>query len=172
MIKKIAITGPESTGKSWLAEHLAKKYNTIWVPEYAREYLEKHPGKYTLDDIVAISVGQLNETNESILLANKLIISDTEMLVCFIWAEVVFGEVPTIIEKAFHDQRFDLYLLCDVDLPWEPDPLREHPDRRTEIFQLYFDALSAAGLPFEIISGFGDQRLERAVQAIESRLSL
>lgn len=172
MIKKIAITGPESTGKSWLAEQLAKKYNTIWVPEYARDYLEKHPGKYTLDDVITISVGQFNSTNDSILLANNLIFCDTEMLVCLIWSEVVFGRVPTVIEKAFLDQRFDLYLLCDVDLPWEPDPLREHPDRRAEIFQRYFNALSAAELPFEIISGFGDQRLERAVQVIDSRLSL
>ncbi len=172
MIKKIAITGPESTGKSWLAEQLAKRYHTVWVPEYAREYLQHFTGKYALEDIIAISVKQLNQTNESLNLANKLIFSDTEMLVCMIWSEVVFGKVPSVIENAFHQQDFDLYLLCDIDLPWEPDPLREHPDRRAEIFQMYFGALSAAKLPFEIISGLGEHRLESAVHAIESRLSL
>lgn len=172
MIKKIAITGPESTGKSCLAEQLANRFHTIWVPEYAREYLGKATGKYGLDDIVTISHKQFDLINASLNHANELIFSDTEMLVCMIWSEFVFGKVPSEIENAFHKQDFDLYLLCDIDLPWEPDPLREHPDKRAEIFQMYLTALKTNNLPFEIISGIGEHRLERAVQAIESRLSL
>jgi NadR type nicotinamide-nucleotide adenylyltransferase len=171
MLRKIAITGPESTGKSWLAEHLAKEFNTVWVPEYAREYLSGKDRAYDLEDVVEIAKGQLAHENRLISRANQFLFSDTEMLVCKIWTDFVFNQIPDFIEQAFENQHYDLYLLCDIDLPWEPDPLREHPNSRQIIFDKYKMELTRAHLPFVIINGFGENRLKHAINVIHERFS-
>lgn len=171
MFRKIAITGPESTGKSWLAEQLAKSFNTVWVSEFAREYLSKMNTNYTIDDVIAIAKGQLVSEKQSYEKANEFLFCDTEMLVCAIWTDFVFGHIPEFIKEAFENQYYDLYLLCDIDLPWEPDPLREHPDNREQIFEKYKQALTVARLPYVIISGFGENRLNCAINAIHHQFS-
>jgi NadR type nicotinamide-nucleotide adenylyltransferase len=172
MLKKIAITGPESTGKSWLAEQLAKSFKTVWVSEYAREYLSERSTKYTIDDVIAIAKGQLVLEKQSCVNANEFLFCDTEMLVCTIWTDFVFGYVPDFIKEAFKNQHYDLYLLCDIDLPWESDPLREHPNSRELIFEKYKQALMQAQLPFVIVSGLGENRLNCAINAIHHQFSV
>jgi NadR type nicotinamide-nucleotide adenylyltransferase len=171
MTKRIAITGPESTGKSWLAEHLAGWFNTRWVPEYAREYLQKSGRPYTREDILVIAKGQLRNEKKLASETDGLLFCDTEMLVTKIWGEVKFGQSEPWIARQFREHRYDLYLLCDIDLPWEYDPLREHPDHRQFLYDLYLKNLYNAGLPFHVIRGTGTARLDAAIQVINNFLN-
>lgn len=167
MTRRIAITGPESTGKSWLAEHLATHYQTVWVPEYARQYLEEVNRSYVRDDLLQIARGQLNREDTMAEKASGYLFCDTEFLVLKIWSEVKFGTCDPWILKNAEEHRYDLYLLCDIDLPWEFDPLREHPGLRRYLFDLYFKELSDRELPFFIVRGTGRQRLQMAIERID-----
>ena len=166
---KIAITGPESTGKSTLAEKLAHHYKTDFVPEYSRTYLENFEGRYTEDDVVEIAKGQHNLILEEEKKSSKILIADTEIVVCKIWVEYVFKHSNKIIDEILKQQDFDLYLLCDIDLPWTYDPLRENPniDERKELFEIYRNTLEQMKVPFEIVSGDDEVRVNNAIKVIE-----
>ena len=166
---KIAITGPESTGKSTLSEKLAHHYNTNFVPEYSRSYLENFVGQYTENDVVEIAKGQYNLILEEEKKSSKILIADTEIVVCKIWVEYVFKHSNTIIDEILKQQDFDLYLLCDIDLPWVYDPLRENPniDERKELFEIYRNTLEQMKVPFEIVSGDDEVRVNNAIKVIE-----
>jgi nicotinamide riboside kinase len=168
VIRKIAILGPESTGKSWLAEQLASHYQSSWVPEFARTYLNSIQRNYTIQDIEFIAQNQFHKNLLESEKSTDIYFADTEMIVCYIWASYVSEVVPESISKLCLLQNFDLYLLCDIDLPWEPDPLREHPHKRKELFDRYVAELETRNLPYTVISGFGDIRLEHAVSSIET----
>jgi NadR type nicotinamide-nucleotide adenylyltransferase len=172
MLKHIAITGPESTGKSDLANALAEHYQTVWVPEYARDYLNNLNCPYDYEDILKIAKGQVKAEKKILKYSNRLIFVDTEMIVLKIWCEVKYGKCHPWILDRLTEQNFELYLLTDIDLPWQPDPLREHPDKRRILFNLYLDELKKRNLPFEIINGFGQQRLLNAKMHIEKRLKI
>jgi NadR type nicotinamide-nucleotide adenylyltransferase len=166
MVIRIAITGPESTGKSWLAENLAHAYHTSWVPEYAREYLEKLNRPYTYDDILTIARGQMAAEDSALPTAGRFLFSDTECLVTKIWCDVKYERChPWIIEQ-IEQRPYDLYLLCDIDLPWQPDPQREHPHLRQYLFDRYYDELMDRKLPFGVVKGSGEARLECAMEII------
>lgn len=171
MLKRVAITGPESTGKSKLASWLAGAYNTSWVPEYAREYLEKNGPDYKLEDVILIAKGQLKRENNAAEHSRDLLFCDTDLLVTKIWCEIVFGTCPPWIEQQFHAHRYDLYLLCYPDIPWEPDPLRENPDNREMLFTRYRKTLSENNLPYRIVKGLGDVRFENARTFVDEILS-
>ena len=166
---KIAITGPESTGKSTLSEKLAHHYNTNFVPEYSRSYLENFVGQYTENDVVEIAKGQHNLILEEEKKSSKILIADTEIVVCKIWVEYVFKHSNKVIDEILKQQDFDLYLLCDIDLPWVYDPLRENPDidERKELFEIYRNTLEQMKVPFEIVSGDNDERVNNAIKIIE-----
>lgn len=169
MIRKIAITGPESTGKSWLAENLATRFNTLWVPEYARQYLDEIGRHYQYADILAIAKGQIMIEQKMLKNATRFLFSDTELIVTKIWSEVKFGVCDPWIIDRIEKQHYDYFLLCDIDLPWEYDPLREDPDRRQFLFDLYFQELDNRKFPFSVISGNGVSRLEMAVDIINGK---
>ena len=166
---KIAITGPESTGKSTLSEKLAHHYNTNFVPEYSRSYLENFVGQYTENDVVEIAKGQHNLILEEEKKSSKILIADTEIVVCKIWVEYVFKHSNKVIDEILKQQDFDLYLLCDIDLPWTYDPLRENPniDERKELFEIYRNTLEQMKVPFEIVSGDDEVRVNNAIKVIE-----
>ena len=166
---KIAITGPESTGKSTLSEKLAHHYNTNFVPEYSRSYLENFVGQYTENDVVEIAKGQHNLILEEEKKSSKILIADTEIVVCKIWVEYVFKHSNKVIDEILKQQDFDLYLLCDIDLPWTYDPLRENPniDDRKELFEIYRNTLEQMKVPFEIVSGDDEVRVNNAIKVIE-----
>ena len=166
---KIAITGPESTGKSTLSEKLAHHYKTDFVPEYSRSYLENFVGQYTENDVVEIAKGQHNLIIEEEKKSSKILIADTEIVVCKIWVEYVFKHSNKVIDEILKQQDFDLYLLCDIDLPWVYDPLRENPDidERKELFEIYRNTLEQMKVPFEIVSGDNDERVNNAIRVIE-----
>ncbi len=167
MIRKIAITGPESTGKSMLAEQLAATYQTRWVPEYAREYLDQLGRPYEENDILLIAKGQISAEESQSRHPGNFLFCDTELLVTKIWSEVKYGRCDPWILKTIDEHPYDLYLLCDIDLPWEFDPLREHPDQRQFLFDLYHNEMKNRKYPFAVVHGTGKARLEHAMQIID-----
>jgi NadR type nicotinamide-nucleotide adenylyltransferase len=167
MIRKIAITGPESTGKSMLARQLAAHYHTRWVPEYAREYLEHLERPYNEDDLLTIAQGQLKLEASIMPGAGDFLFCDTELLVLKIWSDVKFGRCHPWILEHLKIPRYNLYLLCDIDLPWEYDPLREHPDQRQYLFDLYYNEMKNRRFPFFVVSGTGPDRVRNAIDIIK-----
>lgn len=162
-MKKIAFTGPESTGKTTLAASLAEQYATIWVPEYAREYLASRTRDYTESDLLNILNGQLARMQFAESSQRDILFYDTEILVLKIWSEYKFGKCLVPIEKAWESQTIDLYFLCGIDVKWQPDPLREHPDNRAEIYQLYLTTLEKSGRYFIELEGSHEQRMEQVM---------
>lgn len=183
MIIKVVVIGPESTGKSSLCEQLANHYNTEWVKEYAREYLLANGTEYSYDDLLEIAKGQFALENAAIeLVENKttnisasnstsqIILLDTNMYVLKVWCEFVFEKCHPWILNQIVENSYDLYLLCDVDLPWVKDELREYPDLeiREKLYHHYKDLLVNQSTPWVNISGNYQQRLENAINAIDS----
>jgi len=155
-----------------LAEHLAGHYKTIWVPETAREYLHKIGRKYKFEDIVEIAKEQLNLENKQAANARKYLFCDTDFLVTKIWSNFKYSKCDPWIERQVESHRYDLYLLCDIDLPWEDDPLRENPGQRKELFDLYYRELEKLQINFKVISGLGQDRLRNAILAVEEAFEL
>lgn len=176
-VKKIVVIGPESTGKSTLCELLAQHYNTEWCSEFAREYLLTNGTDYTVDDLLVIAKGQLALEDEitatvvhsSSIPTPKQVFIDTDMYVMKVWSEYVFGECDFFILDTIVQRKYDLYLLCDIDLPWVKDELREYPDEkpRQELFAIYKDLLMNQSTPWAIISGNYEERLATAIKAVD-----
>ena len=167
-IIRVAITGPESTGKSALAKELAKHYSTVYVPEYARKYLEFLGRPYLYYDLKIIAQRQLLNENQKQRKANGYLFCDTELSVIKIWSEHRYKKCDPWIMKWLNKITYDIYLLCDIDLPWEADPQREHPHLRQYLLDKYKEELSGRNLPFVIISGNGEKRIQMAIEAVES----
>ncbi len=170
-MKKIVITGPESTGKSTLSAHLSEHYKTIWCAEYAREYLTTNGMLYTADDLLNIAKGQIElEEKTETEARNNLYFIDTDLYVAKIWSEVVFNSCHKWILKQIAQRSYHLYLLCNTDLPWQADDLREYPDLafRQKLFCMYKDACINSHTPFEIISGTNEHRLQMAITAVDN----
>ena len=167
---KIAVIGPESTGKSTLAGQLAQHFSGDFVPEYSRAYFADRDYHYDIDDVIAIAQGQQSAIDAAAAKHPNYLICDTEAIVNKVWCEYVYGTTSDAIEKLVQTQHFDLYLLCDIDLEWTYDPLRQNPDpnERKAIFALYLDALKAINANFCIISGEGEVRMKKSISAIES----
>jgi NadR type nicotinamide-nucleotide adenylyltransferase len=163
---KIAVTGPESTGKSELSKALSRYLNAGLVEEFAREYLEKLNRSYDINDLIYISQNQINKEIK-ICEEHDLIICDTDTTVLKIWCENAYGYLHPSISNDYEKTNYNLYLLCDVDLPWEPDPLREHPDKREYFFKIYKQELERKGRKFEIVKGTHKERLQSALGAIQ-----
>jgi NadR type nicotinamide-nucleotide adenylyltransferase len=182
-IKKIVVIGPESTGKSTLCEQLAHHYNTAWCPEFAREYLLKNGTNYTYDDLLVIARGQVALEEETLLRYKEEPHSpltthrspffiDTDMYVMKVWCEFVFGKChPFILDQAVK-REYDLYLLCNVDLPWVKDELREYPNPavRKKLYSIYTDCMINQPLPWIVITGDYAERLKMAITAVDSLL--
>lgn len=173
-IKRIVVIGPESTGKSSLCAALSSHYKTIWVKEYAREYLERNGKDYAFEDLYKIAIGQLEEersaVNETeILVSENEVIPlfvDTDLYVIKVWSEFVFDRCDNRILTEISKRQNDLYLLCDVDLPWVEDNLREYPDVkvREKLFHYYKEEMTAQRTPWKIISGNYDERIATAIK--------
>ena len=164
---KIAITGPESTGKTTLAKNLAKQYKTVWVPEYARNYLENTKGVYCQSDLHPILQGQLALEKEKEKKAVRFLFCDTDPLVIWVWSMVKYKQVDPRIEAILQHHTYDLYLLTYPDLPWENDPLRENENRLIAIFEIYLKKLKTLGYQYAIISGKDEMRKQKAVNELK-----
>ncbi len=166
--KKIAVIGPESTGKSWLSQQLAQHFRTEWVPEYARFYLDRLDVPYTKGDLLEIAIGQLAWEEDKAEYANDFLICDTNLIVIKIWSDHKFGHTDPWIEARLKSGDYDFYLLNNIDLSWEQDPQREHPRLRKHFFGIYKGYLEAQNLPYAIVSGIGQARKQSALDAIEN----
>lgn len=171
LLKHICIIGPECTGKTTLTCSLANHYSTIWVPEYARDYLNKLNRAYNQSDLLKIAHGQIRMENEWIKEGNRLAFFDTNLLVIKIWSEHKFGQCEPEILKYHESRRYDFYLLTDIDLPWEEDPQREHPNLREHFKKLYAELIAATGIPYALISGDKESRLKESIQYIDALLA-
>ena len=163
---RFAITGPESSGKSTLSELIASKINAQLIPEFARAYLLEKNGKYDRFDLDKIALGQIESWNKKQDVAIQ--VCDTEMLVMKVWSNYKYGMVSDFIQNAFQTQQFDHYFLCRPDIPWEDDPLREHPEEREKLFEIYLSELKSANLPFTIVEGELIQRIEKCQKIISN----
>jgi len=170
-MKKIVVIGPESTGKSTLCEQLAQHYQTAWCEEYARSFLLSHHKKYNFEDLLTIAKGQLSLEDTTIQQAkNGLYFIDTDMYVMKVWCEFVFNKCHTWILDQITQRTYDLYLLCNVDLPWTKDELREYPDLETrqKLYHIYKDIMINQRVPWIDISGNYEERFQKAIQAINT----
>jgi nicotinamide riboside kinase len=189
MMMKVVVLGPESTGKSSLCAQLADHYHTEWVKEYAREYLLANGTEYSYDNLLEIAKGQMELEHAGVKLAGnrllqdcektddapvhsapQIILIDTDMHVLKVWCEFVFEKCHPWILNQIVENRYDLYLLCDVDLPWVKDELREYPDLqiREKLYHHYRDLLINQSTPWVNISGNYQARLQSAIEAIDS----
>jgi NadR type nicotinamide-nucleotide adenylyltransferase len=170
-MNRIVIIGPESTGKSTLCKQLASHYNTVWCPEFAREYLLEKGTQYTYEDLANIAHGQIElEATLEREAKNGFYFIDTDMYVMKVWHEVAFHNCPTWVLKKIAGTHYDLFLLCNTDLPWTKDELREYPDLtiRRKLFKMYKDIMINSGTRWAEISGTDAQRLQIAVSIIDT----
>lgn len=171
-IRKIVVIGPESTGKSTLSAQLANELDTLWVPEYAREYLEQLGRDYTEDDLLQMAKGQLQEEDMLSAKGNKVLICDTDLHVVKVWSESKYGRCNKWILEEIARRKYDMYLLTYIDVQWEDDPLREHPgdSQRHYFYNIYRDIVQQSGLPWADIRGNKEERLAIALEAISKQL--
>jgi NadR type nicotinamide-nucleotide adenylyltransferase len=170
-IIKIAIVGPESTGKSTMSAYLAEHYKTVWVPEFAREYCEKLTKPPTWQDEVNMFYGQLALEGSLLPQANKLLICDTTFITVKIWSDYTFGHSPQEVLDELPKRTYGLYLLLDIDLPWEHDPLRDFPHLREHFMEIWHTELQELKANYVVISGIGQDRYTNAVGAIDTFIS-
>ncbi|MFN7600203.1 MAG: AAA family ATPase [Bacteroidota bacterium] len=163
--------GPECTGKTDLSKFLSEHYNTPWVDEYARAYLNKLGRPYQQHDLTKIAHGQMRMEDEWLNDANKVLICDTNLLVIKIWSEYKFGACDKEILKGMAERKYDLYLLTNIDIPWQDDPQREHPQKREFFWNLYKKEVATTGVATVEISGSREVRRSTAIEAINKLIS-
>jgi len=170
---KIAITGPESTGKTQLAKELAFHFKTQYIPEYARKYVEKLNRPYNYLDVLHIAHHQIIQEQEYTEKAVKFLFLDTELIITKVWLEVVYGNCPNWIDTAIRQSNIDLYLLCDLDIPWVEDSVRENGgEMREKLFQIYEQQIMQNGFIYKVITGTGRLRLKNALSSIEQFITM
>jgi NadR type nicotinamide-nucleotide adenylyltransferase len=190
-LKKIVIIGPESTGKSTLCAQLAKHYNTIWVKEYAREFLNIHE-KYTYEDLLIIAKKQVEQEDETtkvlldkaeislstkflqdetktITSTDRFLFIDTDLYVMQVWCEFVYNRCHNWILSQIASRKYDGYLLCNVDLPWEQDGMREYPDKETreKLYRFYKELMINQSTPWIEIEGNHQERMKMALGFVD-----
>ena len=169
-IIKIAMYGPESTGKTTLASQLADEFNTNWIPEFARDYLqEKWNSKQEIcsqDDLIPIAIGQTHHENEALKKANKILFCDTNLLATKVFSDMYFNHCDAILERAAKKHKYDLIFLTDIDIPWEKDDLRDKPNDRENVLAIFEKALIDFEKPYIKLSGNKQERFEKASKII------
>lgn len=160
---RIAFTGPESSGKSTLAESVATSTEGVYIEEFARTYLESNGGEYDVDDLDEMAKGHLDEIKST---SEELQLVDTDFIVFKIWSEYKYDAASPLIHRLVSENWFDLHVLCAPDIPWEPDVLRENPEDRDALFLRYVEALEKLHKPYLIVEGTHDKRLKKVVEAI------
>lgn len=174
---KIVTFGPESTGKTSLAKALAAHYHTDWVPEFARDYLQNkydNAGEICApSDLLPIAEGQMRDENRLAKEANRVLFCDTNLLETYIYGEAYYENFENpVLKEAVEKSRYDLYFLTAIDVPWEADDLRDKPTEREEMFIRFENALKQRGLPYVLVKGNQQERLQAAVSIVDNLLKL
>ena len=175
-IVKVVLFGPESTGKTTRSRHLARHYNTVWAPEFAREYLQNkwNNERKTCEanDLIPIAIGQMKLENKLAKKADKILICDTDLLETKVYSEEFYGGfVDEKLDKAANENTYDLYLLTYIDTPFEEDDLRDRPELRLEMFNAFETALKKHNRPYILLKGDKETRLKNATAAIDKIIS-
>lgn len=175
-IIKVVMFGPESTGKTTLARQLARYYNSVWVMEYARPYLQdkwnNERKTCEFEDLLPIAIGQMKLENELVGKANKVLFCDTDILETLVYSETYYGGiVDPLLDVAAKNNFYEIYLLCNIDIPWEADDLRDRPERREEMFLSFKNALKTNDRPYVLIEGDKKARLETAIKVVDELIS-
>ncbi|MDA3822034.1 MAG: ATP-binding protein [Bacteroidales bacterium] len=166
-MRRIVITGSESTGKTKLASQLAEHYQCKFIPEYARHYIEGLERPYIKQDVENIAKKQIDQY-EKMLLSGECAFIDTWLIITKVWLKVVYNEQENWIEDVLRNGKIDLYILCGNDLPWVHDPVRENGgEMRNKLFDMYLEELNILGLPYRVINGQGEERLRNTIFTIE-----
>lgn len=174
-VLKVVLFGPESTGKTTLSEQLARHYHTVWVPEYARDYLQDkwNNERKTCEphDLLPIAEGQMRLENKLTKKATDILICDTDLLETKVYSEAYYvGDCDPILEKYALENSYDLYLLTYIDIPWEADDLRDKPNEREQMFNYFKDTLEKYGKNFITLKGSKKERLQKAINHIDTLL--
>ena len=172
---RVVLFGPESTGKTTLAEKLARHYHTVWVPEYAREYLQNkwNNERKTCEpkDLLPIAYGQMQLENDLAQKASDVLICDTDLLETKVYSEAYYlGTCDPKLEEYALQNQYDLYLLTYIDIPWEKDDLRDKPNEREKMFDAFHQALIKHNRPFVLLKGSKEERFSSATKAINNLL--
>jgi len=172
--KKVVVIGPESTGKTTLSQSLSSHYQVPWVPEYAREFIDRLGRPYELEDLTRIARGQLEREDRGLREAGELLICDTDLYVLKVWSEHAFNTCDPWILGQIAERKYDLYLLTYIDVPWTDDPQREHPEpaMRAYFYQVYRDIVIQSGTPWKEIRGNQPIRLSQSIESIGKILNL
>jgi nicotinamide riboside kinase len=171
---KIAIIGPESTGKSALAKSLSEYFSSPWVPEYAREYVENLSVPYSYNDVCIITQKQIEQENyysSDNVFNEKFVFFDTNLIITKVWFQYCFQKIPTILTEQLNKNIFDFYLLCSTDLSWEADLVREHGTDREFFFYWYKNEIEETQKPYAIVTGEGNVRIQNAIASLNSYFS-
>jgi len=170
-LRKIVVTGPESTGKTELSEALTLHLNAVLIPEYARSYVENLHRPYEYRDLEIIARHQMNQESRLVESAvNHILVMDTWLIITKVWFEVVFGSAPGWIEQYIASSNIDLFLVCKPDLPWIADPVRENGgEMRSKLFDRYCSEIEKYGFKYGVVEGFGAKRLQNALELIKSK---
>ncbi|MDO9593789.1 MAG: ATP-binding protein [Lutibacter sp.] len=176
-IVKVVLFGPESSGKTTLSKLLARHYNTVWVPEYARDYLQNKWNNQRktceISDMLPIAEGQMKLENKLAKKADRILICDTDLLETKVYSEEFYGGfVDPYLEKAALQNTYDLYFLTYIDAPWKKDDLRDRPEQRLEMFNAFENALIKNHRPYVLLKGEKKDRLETAIREIDKILKL
>lgn len=164
---RIVLTGPESTGKTKISAYLAEKLNAEWIPEYARYYIASLSGKYNYSDVEHVARKQVEDYHK--YSKPGIVIFDTWLIITKVWFQMLYKKVPDWLEDEINQLNIDLFLLCEPDIPWENDPLRENGDKQSRImlYNLYKEEIVRLGAPYIIVKGSGEIRNLNALQAVE-----
>lgn len=169
-VKRVCIFGPESTGKSTLTKNLAKHFNSVAVPEYARVFLDSRKNVLDLEEFKFYARGQLASEDALARSANRVLFCDTDALTTLMWSDWLFKHKDDWIQKIAEQRQYDLYLLTDVDVPWVADPQRYLPDERKEFFDYCAATLKSHNRSFTNVNGSWEERFNSAVQAVNAVL--
>lgn len=172
---KVVLYGPESTGKTTLAKQLAAHYNTLWVPEFMREYLQEKWNSekklVTKEDLIPIAKGQLKLEEQASQQIENLLICDTNLLELKVYSEYYYnGFCPSEIKEEATKNNYSIYLLTYIDTPWEADDLRDRPENREEMFRIFEAELKEQSFPYQVLKGNQKERFENAIKIIDELL--
>jgi NadR type nicotinamide-nucleotide adenylyltransferase len=170
-VRRVVLTGSESTGKTTLAARLAEHYHTVFSPEFVREFMLAKGSPLTFQDHGPIARGQMAAEDDAVARATRVAFLDTDLVSTVVYCGHYYGQCPQWIVDAARARAADLYLLLDIDVPWVPDPARDRGDRREEMHALFRNALASFGLPFVEIRGDWDARLASACRAVDALLA-